>query len=120
MNGASAEPWLATRINPNSTSTTTMGASQYFLLVRRNCQNSVRIAIFAISKHPFEVLRIALPRGIRLPVRLAPRRPPLERIGSGPPFDHTNRGDREEEDGTEQDPRRDERQRLGQHHPTTV
>lgn len=43
MNGASADPCVTTIRRLSNSSTSAIGASQYFLRTRRNCQNSSKI-----------------------------------------------------------------------------
>ena len=48
MNGATAEPWLKTIINPNKAKTIIIGNNQYFFLSIKKSQNSFKKLIIKI------------------------------------------------------------------------
>src|SRR5712692_6216808 len=72
------------------------------------------------SKHFFIMAPVALPLRVRLPVRIAPCRAPMQRIPAGQALDETNRRDDDKENEGENDSRADERQSFCQRHPRFV
>ncbi len=118
-----AEPFASTRRAPTATSVMTMGASQYFLLFRINSQNSETTCTFDIRKpsvHFFVVARIALPFRIRFPVSNASSFAPAKRVPTKQSFHNSYGSHYEKENNTENEPRHDKGQHLGQLHPRSV
>src|SRR6476659_1757525 len=102
MKGASAEPWDTTRSNPTRSRTTRIGASQYFLLLRVNSQNSLRTLALDIgsgpSVHLLVVLGIPLALGVGFPVRRHGRRAAAQGIPSCHALHEPDGGQCQEED----------------------
>ena len=51
MNGATAEPWLKIIKPPNKTKTKIIGSNQYFFLIFKKFQNSIKKSISKLIIH---------------------------------------------------------------------
>ena len=69
MKGATALDWVNTISRPNSTSTSTMGRSQYFLLRHQELPELFQDSTLGHGQYPREVRAIGIALRVRRPAR---------------------------------------------------